>query len=364
MEQPADTFCQLIQGNVMTAKPEFLFAWGRVRHMMIGLLILLALLAVGYAWKGGTLRVQPAGPLEPLTIAANTHYPGTGLIFVAHAKGYFATEGLHVTLQPYTTGKAALDAALEGRAALATAADIPIMFAVTRGQPVSIVATIFMVERDPGIIARKDRGILTLAHLNGKRIGVTLGTSGHFVLDAFLIRQRLSTDDVTLHDLQPEELAGALAKDDVDAVATWEPYLSLLRTQLGANGTTFYSEGIYELPFNIVGARNYVVSHPQTIEKLLRALVRAERFCKEEPDAARRIIAGALNVSLETLKESWHTFRFNVSLHQNLIHTLEDETRWAIKNKLTAKADIPNYLNYLYLEGLKAVRPESVTVIH
>ena len=364
MKPSAARFYQLTQGNVMTAKPEILFAWGRTRRMMIGLLVLLALLAVGYAWKGGALRVQPVGPLEPLTIAANTHYPGTGLIFIAQAKGYFAAEGLHVTLQPYTTGKVALDAAMEGRAALATAADIPIMFAVAKGQPVSIVATIFMVERDPGIVGRKDRGILTLAHLNGKRIGVTLGTSGHFVLDAFLIRQKLSTDDVTLRDLQPEQLAGALANGEVDAVATWEPYLGMLRRQLGANGTTFYSEGIYELPFNIVGARNYVLSHPQTIEKLLRALVRAERFCKDEPGPARQIIAGVLDVGLETLEESWHTFRFNVGLHQNLIHTLEDETRWAIKNQLTTKTDIPNYLNYLYLEGLKAVKPESVTVIH
>jgi NitT/TauT family transport system substrate-binding protein len=243
-------------------------------------------------------------------------------------------------------------------------ADIPIMFAVTKGQPVSIVATIATVERDPGIIGRKDKGVLTLANLNGKRIGVTLGTSGHFVLDAFLIRQKLSTDDVTLRDLQPEELADALVKGDVDAVATWEPYLGALRTQLGANGTTFYSEGIYELPFTIAGRRDYVVSHPETIKKLLRALIRAERFCQDEPDAARQIIAGAINVSLENLREVWPTYRLNVALHQSLLLTLEDETRWAIKNQLTASSDLPNYLNYLYLDGLRAVKPESVTVIH
>jgi NitT/TauT family transport system substrate-binding protein len=335
-----------------------------VRDAVIGGLILAALLAASYAWIARTPPEQPAGPPEPVTIAANTRYAGTGLVFVAHVKGYFANEGLNVTLQSHTTVKAALDAALEGQAELATVADIPIMFAVTKGQPVSIVATIFTVERDPGIIGRKDKGVLTLASLNGKRIGVTLGTSGHFVLDAFLIRQKLSTDDVTLRDLQPEELVDALVKGDVDAVATWEPYLGALRTQLGANGAIFYSAGIYELPFNIAGTRNYVVSHPETIKKLLRALARAERFCKDEPDGARQIIAGAINVSLENLKEVWPAYQFNVALHQSLLLTLEDETRWAIKNKLTARPDIPNYLNHLYLDGLKAVKPESVTVIH
>jgi NitT/TauT family transport system substrate-binding protein len=344
----------------MTAKP----ARFSVKDVMIGALILVALLAASYAWRAQTPPEQPAGLPEPMTLAANTHYAGTGLVFVAHAKGYFANEGLNVTLQPYTTGKSALDAALEGRADLATAADIPIMFAVTKGQPVSVVATIFTVEKDPGIIGRKDKGVSTLASLNGKRIGVTLGTSGHFVLDTFLLRQQLSTDDVTLRDLQPQELSDALAKGEVDAIATWEPYLGALRTQLGENGMIFYGDGIYELAFNIAGRRDYVVSHPETVKKLLRALVHAQRFCEDAPDAARKTIAGAINVSLETLQELWPTYRFNVALNQSLLLTLEDQTRWAIKNQLTARPDMPNYLNSLYLDGLKAVKPESVTVIH
>jgi NitT/TauT family transport system substrate-binding protein len=347
----------------MAEKPANSFAKNATRHAMIGAPMLVILVAAMYAWMAWTPAEHPAGPLEAMTIAVNAHYAGTGLVFIAQAKGYFANEGLSVRLQPYTTGKAALNAVLEERAELATAADIPLMFAVTKGEPVSIVATIFTVERDPGIIGRKDKGILTLADLHGKRIGVTLGTSAHFVLDAFLIRQKLSTDDVELHDLQPEELAEALVKGDIDAVATWEPYLGMLRTQLGANGAAFYSEGIYELPFNIAATRNYVLSHPETIKKLLRALVRAERLCKDEPDAARQIIGGAINVSTENLKELWPTFGFNVTLHQSLLLTLEDETRWAIKNRLAA-ADLPNYLNYLYLDGLRAVKPESVTVIH
>jgi NitT/TauT family transport system substrate-binding protein len=69
-------------------------------------------------------------------------------------------------------------------------------------------------------------------------------------------------------------------------------------------------------------------------------------------------------VSLESLDELWPTYRFNIALNQSLLLALEDETRWAIKNELTARTDVPNYLNYVYLDGLRAVKPESVTVIH
>ena len=42
------------------------------------------------------------------------------------------------------------------------------------------------------------------------RIGVTLRTSGHFVLDAFLNRQKLASSDVSLQDYKPQELGAAL----------------------------------------------------------------------------------------------------------------------------------------------------------
>ena len=116
----------------MTEKPATFSVKGAARHAMIGALVLVALLG-GYVWRSWTQPAQPASPPEPMTIAANTHYAGTGLVFIAQVKGYFVYEGLNVTLQPYTTGKDALDAALEGRAELATAADIPLMFAVMKG---------------------------------------------------------------------------------------------------------------------------------------------------------------------------------------------------------------------------------------
>lgn len=75
-----------------------------------------------------------------ITIAANVEYAGTCPIFVAQEKGFFADENLVVEIQPHTSGKAALEAALEGKANLGTVADVPVMFAALSGKPVSVVA--------------------------------------------------------------------------------------------------------------------------------------------------------------------------------------------------------------------------------
>ena len=48
----------------------------------------------------------------------------------------------------------------------------------------------------------------------------------------------------------------------------------------------------------------------------------------------------------------------------NWVLGTEGQYSWLGKNNLTASPDIPNYLNHLYPDGLRAVKPESVTVIH
>jgi NitT/TauT family transport system substrate-binding protein len=59
----------------------------------------------------------------------------------------------------------------------------------------------------------------------------------------------------------------------------------------------------------------------------------------------------------------WQRYQFSLSLDQSLILAMEDEARWMIKNKLTKENQVPNFMNYLYLDGLKAVKPEAVNII-
>ena len=42
---------------------------------------------------------------------------------------------------------------------------------------------------------------------------------------------------------------------------------------------------------------------------------------------------------------------------------MEDEARWMITNNLTTEKQVPNFLDYIYEDGLKAVKPEAVNII-
>jgi len=41
----------------------------------------------------------------------------------------------------------------------------------------------------------------------------------------------------------------------------------------------------------------------------------------------------------------------------------EDEAQWMIKNNLTTEKCITDFVNYIYVDGLKAVKPEAVSII-
>ncbi|WP_422949943.1 ABC transporter substrate-binding protein [Undibacterium sp. TC4M20W] len=326
---------------------------------MLGAILFLSLI---YVWliRAPVSKV----PLEQVIIATNTEYVGTCSITAARERGYFAKEGIVVLIQSHSSGKAAMEAVVQGQAHLGTVADIPVMFAGLDQRPVAAIATIFKTDKDHGIVGRRDRGILQPADLKGKRVGVTLSTSSHFTLSAFLNRQKLSVKDVTMINYKPEEFADAIERGEVDAVATWEPFLNTMMTRLGDNGVVFYGKDVYESLYNVVGMRSYISAEPETINKVLRALDQGSNYCNEMPDAARILHEAGKKTNTKEQRTAWNTYRFEIGLDQGLLLALEDQARWAIKNKLTNKTEVPNYLDYIYLDGMEKVKPSAVTIIH
>jgi NitT/TauT family transport system substrate-binding protein len=63
------------------------------------------------------------------------------------------------------------------------------------------------------------------------------------------------------------------------------------------------------------------------------------------------------------LDETWGIFNFQVTLDQALLVNLEEQSRWIIKNRLAMSQDMPNYLDFIYCDGLGAVKPAAVRII-
>ena len=42
---------------------------------------------------------------------------------------------------------------------------------------------------------------------------------------------------------------------------------------------------------------------------------------------------------------------------------MQDESQWLIQNNLTTATAIPNFLNYVYVNGLESVNPDAVNIV-
>ena len=305
---------------------------------------------------------KPAGPVDKVTMAVAAA-PDTALAQVALVDGFFQKEGLEVTPLKYEYGKLALEAMLEGKADFATVAETPVMFACMKGAKISVIAAIQQSNGNNAIIARRDRGILSPSDLKGRKIGTTSGTILDYYLDSFLAANGISRKAVTLVDMRPEQMAAAIDKGAVDAISAWSHVTMETRRRLGAREITFQDRDIYTQTFLVVAGQEFIRNNPEKVRRMLRALLRAEDFVRKNPTEAQAVVADFCGIDRAVIGELWGLERFAVTLDQMLILALEDESRWAKKNGLTDAVNIPNYLNYIYLDGLGSVRPEAVRII-
>jgi len=336
-----------------------------IKKFFIVLSITAALLLVAWILWSRFIAPEEERYADVLDVTiAEGQQPIGGLVYIAEANHYFKEQGLNVTLQPHTSGKAALNAILDGRADLATTSETPIVFStLANKKKVYIISTIGTTTEGIAIIARKDLGILKPSDLKGKKIGVTAGTNGAYFLDSFLLSNGIGKNEVELINLKPEESVAAVLNGSVDAFSAWNPHLSTLQKRLAANGTTFYNKTIYLWTWNLVAGQDYVTRNPEIIGRVVKALVKAEDFAKGHPEESQKLIAAALNISADELEWQWNIYKFRNSLTQEMLMNAESQATWAIENHLTTASQLPNYLDYIYSDALEKIKPDSVTLI-
>jgi NitT/TauT family transport system substrate-binding protein len=302
-----------------------------------------------------------SGKMETVAIGA-TPIELNALIYVAEECRFFTNNGVRVIFKDYDTGVAAVEGLLRGEVDVALTTEFVIVGKSLQKQDVLDLATI-----DKSmlfyIIARADRGIKTAADLKGKRIGVPRQTITEFYLGRMLELNGMKIQQVTKVDTKASDPAGAIAGGDVDAVVTWEPHVTQIRQQMGNTIIIWPVQSGQVSYWNIVATGFWIKSHPELGNRFLRSLAQAEEYIIQNPMGAKAILQKFLKLNDIYVATVWPQNQFSLSLDQSLILAMEDEARWMIKNKLTSQKKIPDFMNYIYVDGLKAVKPEAVKII-
>lgn len=208
-------------------------------------------------------------------------------LFVAQENGYFAEEGLEVTVEPVDGSGATLQQLAAGQADVAVPSPGPFMQAVARGENLKSVYTLYQ-SNVFSVQVPADSEVQSLADLEGKKVGVGALDGGEtpFVKAALAEEAGLQEGD---YELVPVGDGGqavvALERGDVDAYAAAFVDVAIMRLR-GVELRNILPEEFqtfFDTVFVFDG--EFVDENPDVIEGFGRAIAKATAWGLDNAEA-------------------------------------------------------------------------------
>ncbi|MES2947617.1 MAG: ABC transporter substrate-binding protein [Pseudomonadota bacterium] len=303
---------------------------------------------------------------RPLVLAVSRG-PVSATVYVAEANGYFAREGVEVQTRDCSSGRSCFFSLVDGTADVATAAEVVVTLNRLALPDVAIIGTISTSSHQIKLIARRSAKITEPTQMRGKRVATVAGTSAQYFLDTWLLFHDIDPGQLSRIQLAPDQLSGALQRREVDAIAIWEPLASNTLKALAEDGLILPNPRVYTQHFALMTTRR-VIGAPHgedDLVKLLRALLRAQRFISDEPVAVKQILMRRLEIDDATAQAQLAEHDFRVRLDQSLVSTMGNQARWAVREgHLKPQAKQVSPLLLIEPDLLRVAAPAAVTLVH
>jgi ABC-type nitrate/sulfonate/bicarbonate transport system substrate-binding protein len=307
------------------------------------------------------VQQPPQKPLTDIKIDPG-HNAASTLLMVAKDQGYFAQHGLNVTFIESSSTIVAINNLLNHKNDFGFFHDYVLSEPLLYNKTVRVIGT--LAESDTNyVVGRKDRGIIRVQDLEGKKIGVTKSNAPEYFMDRFFILNGMSLRNTTVIYLQPAALVDAIVKGEIDATFSPEPYVYQMRQKMGENAVVWPTNLKQHQQYSLVCNEITLQEHPEIVEGVLASVIQAETYVNSHPEEAKKVARKQTNFDDQYMDQDWQNHHFSVGLSQSLITSMEDETRWRILNNMTDVTVVPDFLKYLSPDTLYGLKPASVNII-
>ena len=306
---------------------------------------------------GGLLLAAANGAnaqLTKMTIATGVD-PAFSQFYVAKEGGIFEKNGLDVTINTGPSGSAMIPFLVNNQVQAAYGSDL---------------AGVINHQVDPNIVAVADgtylanwesvvaRDIDSLEGLKGKKVGVAMGTGAEIFWRRLLAQRKLNPADYTLVNVEAPEMLAALERNDINGFAVWEPWPTRTLKAVKGAKVVATNAGVYNNINFIYMNRGWIEQNRATAEKFVKALCEANDVIEKNRPAAATMVAKFLKMPVELATELMPKLEFDMNWKPRSLEAIRDSAQLlADQKKLKAPLD---YNKYVYLDLLKAVRPQAV----
>ena len=130
------------------------------------------------------------------------------------------------------------------------------------------------------IISKNDIGFNSVKDLAGRKVGTTVGTNVHFLLDVELQKAGIKAEVVSV---APPDLLPALVRGDVDAAVMFPSFYAGAKKALGAQYHEVRTPS-YSTQFLLVASAEIMEKYPDTARGVLASLLKGEKLVTDDPE--------------------------------------------------------------------------------
>ena len=211
----------------------------------------------------------------------------------ADVHGYFADQGLAVTVRPGGPERDAIKELELGQAQFGVASADQVIRALAKGSPVVVIAQIFQVNPLQWIYRASHPPIDALADLEGLTIGITFGGNDETIMRTLLAKAGLGDRDVTLMSVRYDFTPFYRGQADL-----WPIYRNsqgiVIADRMTRSGepVRFFNPADFGVRFvanSVVTHQHLLETRPDLVQRFRRALLEGWQAALDERNEARAL---------------------------------------------------------------------------
>ncbi len=221
-------------------------------------------------------------------------------MFVGAEKGLFNKHGVDAQMLVVDTGTDMVNAMHDGRAQIGDMSVTTYLKAVHSGEPFKVIGIIMNdatrdnADEPLAIVTKHGRGINAgaIADLRGKRIGLARGQTSDEYFKMVLRRAGIKYEDLSIENIWSQfGLAPALQDGTVDAVVSWEPYVTQVIEQVP--GSFLVIRGGHHMSYVMMATAHgpTVEKKPGLVKSIAAGLAASSHYTRQHRDEAVEIFA-------------------------------------------------------------------------
>ena len=227
-----------------------------------------------------------AGPVAAQEVTVGYQLPyNPWKVFIADKKFEEAT-GATFNFQKFDSGAKVINAMASGDVDIAMAGSSPIAAGISRGLPIKLFWIVENIADAEAMVVRNGSGIEKPEDLKGKRIGVPFVSTTHFHTLFALEHWKIDPSEVELLNMQPNAIAAAWERGDIDAAFVWDPALGRIKESGKVLITSGELAKLGRATFDgMVVSNEFAEANPDFMCKFVATMAAADEAYRSNPDA-------------------------------------------------------------------------------